>query len=161
MAGAATDLRNRLLPMVDVIRGIPGRLGLRLYTVTVRVTTWSGAAAGVGTPTITETGIKLDLGTYPTRVRQVTQQEIAASGGLYQAQDMIVGPITPPYTGSATDNDAISVFEPPVGASPTEIIFKLTGPGLPTTGAWYEKVSQDVSKSFRYTFVLRKLAVQP
>jgi len=161
MAGSATDLRNRLLPMIDILRAIPVRAGLRLYTVAVRTVVWSGGRPGLGTKTTVDTGLKLDLGIGSPRVRQIRQDEVVASGGLYQSEDMVIGPITPPYAGSSADNDAVSVFEPPVDGSAREIYFKLTGPGMPDTGAWFKKVSQDVSKSFRYTFVVSKTSVVP
>lgn len=161
MAGGANDLRDSLLPAVDAIRGIPGLLGLRLYTVTITARQWTGARVGTGTSSDTTTGLKIDLGAYPVKFRILTNKEVVSSGGLYQDQDAEVGPITPPYTGSTQDNDAIAVFDPPPGSNPVEVFFNVIGPGYASPGAWFEKVSHRVDQSFRYTFVLRKTAWRP
>jgi len=153
--------REGLLPALDVIRGIPGQLGLRLFEVTVVQRSWSGPRAGIGGRVDTSTAVRVALGTYQTKVRQVTERDIIASGGVYNTQQFVVGPITPPFTGSAADGDAITAFEPPVGTAPTEVFFNIKGPGFPTAGGWFKKVGQDVTKSFRYTFVVEKTAVQP
>jgi hypothetical protein len=154
-------LRDALLPAVDAIRGIPGLLGLRLFTVAVVSRTWTGPRPGVGTSTDLTTGLKTDLGLYPVKVTMLTPNEVIASGGLYVSQDLRVGPITPPFSGSASDGDAITVFDPPATSTGFELFFRLTGPGYPASGGWFKKVSQDVTKSFRYSFVLRKTAHLP
>lgn len=161
MAGGFTTLRNSLLPAVDIIRGIPGQLGMRLFTVTITQRSWSGTRAGLGANTDTTTGLKVDLGIFQTKVTSITMRDVVASAGLYTDQDMRVGPITPPFAGSVLDGDAITVFDPAVGANPTEIFFNIVGPGYPAGGAWFKKISQDVSKSYRYTFIVRKTAEIP
>lgn len=158
MAGGNLTLRDSLLPAVDTIRGIPAQFGLRLHTVQIVLRTWTGTRVGLGTNADTSTGIKQDLGIYPIKVRNVSEREVVASGGVYTDQDVVVGPITPPFAGSTLDNDAISIFDPTPGTSPAEVFFKITGPGYPTTGAWFKKLSQNVSKPMRYTFVCRKTA---
>ena len=161
MAGGATSLRDALLPVVDVFRALPGALGLRLFSVSIVQRTWTGTRAGFGTSTDVATGLKVDLGIYQTKITLISANDAIASGGLYTNQDLRVGPITPPFSGSFADGDAITVFEPVVGASPTEIFFNVKGPGYPAAGAWFQKVSQDVTKSFRYTFVIRRTAEIP
>ena len=161
MAGGVATLRNTLLPALDAIRGISGALGMRLFTVSVVQRTWSGSRAGIGNSTDLTSGVKVDLGIYQTRVRQVSMREIVASGGFYQDQDMLVGPITPPFAGSALDNDAITVFDPLSMSLPTEIFFNIQGPGAPASGFWYKKISQDVTKVFDYTFTVRRTAEIP
>ena len=161
MAGGATSLRDALLPVVDVFRSLPGALGLRLFSVSIVQRTWAGTRAGLGTSTDVATGLKVDLGIYQTKITLISANDAIASGGLYTNQDLRVGPITPPFSGSFADGDAITVFEPVVGASPTEIFFNVKGPGYPAAGAWFSKISQDVTKSFRYTFVIRRTAEIP
>lgn len=160
MAGGASTLRDSLLPAVDVIRGIPGALGLRLFSVAITKRVWSGPRIGLGTNTDTTSGIKVDVGIFPVKIRQLTTREIIASAGQFRDEDIEVGPITPPYTGSTLDNDAISIFDPPEGTF-EEIFFNITGPGYPTGGAWFDKVKQTVTPNFRYMFVLRKNGRQP
>ncbi len=151
-------LRDSLLPAIDRIRGIPGILGLRRYSVSVIQRTWTGTRPGLGASLDTTTAVLTDLGLYQVKVESVTERDIIASGNLYSDQDLKIGPITPPYTGSAADNNAITVFDPVVGLSPTEIFFNVKGDGYPAAGAWFKKVSQSVTKNFRYTFVVRRTA---
>ena len=161
MAGGAQSFRDSLLPMVDVLRGIPVLFGHRLYSVSIVVRTWTGSRPGLGANTDTNTGLKIDLGIGQVKVTQVSESQVVASGGLYEAQDFNVGPITPPYTGSTLDNDAISVFDPVINANPAEVFFKITGPGMAPTGSYFRKVTQDVSKLYRYSFVVRRTAEVP
>lgn len=153
--------RDSFLPAVDVFRGIPGIFGLRLFTVSVVSRTWTGTRPGLGTSVDATTGIKVDLGVYQAKVTLVSANDAVASGGLYTNQDIRIGPITPPYTGSSADGSAITVFDPVVGASPTEIFFNIKGPGYPVAGAWFLKKSQDVTRSFRYSFVVSRTAEIP
>lgn len=153
-------LRTGLLKAVDRIRGIPGTLDLRQYTVTIRVRTWTGSRPGVDASTSTDadSSFWVDGGTHRPRVVQVTQKDIIASGGLYQDQDLKVGPITPPYQGGGVD---ITQFDPNNQSGPAEVLFKVEGLGMAPGGSWYRKVSQDVTKPFAYTFVLRRSAETP
>lgn len=156
MASGASTLRDALLPAIDTIRAIPSVLGMRLYTVQIRVDTWSGARVGVGSLTRGALQpIKVAAGTATITVRQRSQKDVIASGGGLQDIDFILGPITPPYPGSVKDDDQISLLDPPVGASPTEIHYFVTGPNM-TAGAWFRKVEQDFSKPYHYTIVIRK-----
>jgi len=161
MSSGASNLRDSLLPALDVIRGIPGQLGMRLYTVTVVQRTWSGVRAGIGNSTDLTSGVKIDLGIYQTKVTQLTQKDVIASGGFYSDQDLKVGPITPPYQGSAADNDAITIFDPLPSSLPVEIFFNIVGPGMPSGGAWCRKIAQDVTKNLHYTFTVRRTAEIP
>lgn len=159
MAFGSSTLRDSLLPALDVIRGIPAQMGLRPHTVSITVRTWSGSRAGLGSNTDTTTGIKQDLGIYPIKVRNMSQKDIIASGGLYTDQDVVAGPITPPYIGSLLDNNAIAIFDPP--SQGAEVFFLITGPGYPTAGAYFKKIGQRVDTPMRYTLYLRKTAEQP
>lgn len=154
-------LRDTLLPALDQIRAIPAILGLRPHIVSITVRVWTGQQPGDGTYTPTATREKLDLGSYNVKVRNVTQREVIASGGLYVDQDLVVGPITPPYSGSALDNDNISTFDPVVGGSPTEVFFNIQGPGYGANGDWFQKIAQRVDQPFRYMFWLRKTGETP
>jgi hypothetical protein len=161
MAGGNQTLRDSLLPAVDQIRGIPGALGLRLFTVSVFKRTWSGQRVGLGSNTDTTSGLKVDLGIFQTKIRLLRMEEIIVSGGLYSAQDIEVGPITPPFTGSTLDNDAISIFDPPVGGPPLELFFNIQGPGFASGGEFFKKIDQNVTRNFRYMFIVRKTAEIP
>jgi hypothetical protein len=156
---------ERFLRALDRIRGLPGRIklrdnGLRLYTVTIRVRTWSGTRPGVDASTSTDadTVFWVDAGTHKTRVVQVTQRDIVASGGVYTDQDVKVGPITPLYTTGGYD---ITAFDPNETTAPAEVLFRIDGPGMGSSGAWFRKVGQDVTKPFSYYFTLRRTAETP
>lgn len=162
----ATNLRSGLLPVIDGVRGLPGLLGLRLYTVQVVYETWSGtdssgrSGVGIGAKTLsTPVTLRVDQGGAAPHVRQVSQKDIIASGNLYQDQDLKVGPITPPYFGSAKDDDQISIFDP-VSAPPESIHFFVTGPGY-ANGAWFKKVADKVDGPLTWFIFLRKNPVTP
>jgi len=154
---------ERFLKALDKIRGIPGRIklrdqGLRLYTVSIKVKTWTGTRPGVDTSTATDADSTfwVDAGKHKPRVVQVTQRDIIMSGGAYQDQDLKVGPITPPYRGGTADHSAITVFDPLPNGSPVEIFFLVQGPGMAVEGSWFEKFQMTVTKPFSYQFVIRR-----
>lgn len=155
--------RTGLLKAIDRVRGIPNRLDLRLYKVSIRVRTWTGSRPGVDSSTSTDADeyFGVDAGTHRARVAQVTQRDIIASGGIYQDQDVKVGPITPPYLGGAANHADITAFDPNPTGSATEVFFKIEGPGMATGGSWFHKVGQDCSKPFAYYFTLRRVAQTP
>ena len=164
---ALGNLRTSLLPVVDGVRGLPGLLGLRIYTVQVCYETWVGTDAsgrsgfGIGTKTLSPLqSLRVDQGGASPHVRQVSQKDIIASGNLYQDQDLKVGPITPPYTGSTKDEDQISIFDPPSGMPPEAIHFFVTGPGY-ASGAWFRKIGDKVDDPISWFIFLRKNAVTP
>ena len=153
-----STLRDDLLDVVDDIRGIPGDLGLRLFTVSVIVVTWTGARPGVGSSTTTVTRVKAGLGRFDVKVRNVSQRDAIASGGLYTDQDIEVGPITPPFVG-IDEGNATTELDPPTTTTAREVFYRVTGPGMASTsGDTYEKIGQRVDRSFRYMLTLRKTA---
>ncbi len=146
------SLADELKLALDSVRAIPGILGLRPYTVSVRVRSWSGSRAGLGTATDVDS--QLLVGGLPPDVRQLTQRDVIASGGLYSTQDYEVT-LTPDFTsGDLTGGISASVLDPDVGSHPQEIFFQLTGPGSP--GSFYKKVGQDISNILTYKITLRK-----
>ena len=171
VCGNSSNLRDDLLPMINELRGLPTEFGLRLYTVTIRVTTWSGASddvPGAGTKTTTETPIVLDGygGTVRPKVTLLSTRDIIASGGLYTDGDYRIDYITPQYMNTECDGSLtlagvpVSQFEIPEGTSPTQIVFVLTGPEFPN-GALFKKIQTYTFKPFHYSFVVRKIGVQP
>ena len=163
---AAKTYRDAYLAVVDARRGLPVLYGIRLHNVSVLVRQWPSGTPGQGTHNDTLTSLKLNLGTGPIKVRNISTKDIVSSGGLYSAEDIIVGPITPPYSGSGLDNDAITVFDPiPQAGIASEVLFLVTGPGFNPTGnwpgAWFKKIETRTDKPFRYEIVLRKTAECP
>ena len=150
------SIREDFLPVLDTARGmLDAVFGLRRYDVVMLVTTWSGALVGDGTPTTVETPVVVDGDKRP-KVQQLSSRDIIASGGLYQEQDMRVGPLTPSFAGGGT---TVADFDPPAAGPTTEVVYRLTGPDTPATGTLYRKVGQRVDRNFRYELILRQLGV--
>ena len=89
--------RDEVLPDLDEARAIIAGEGLRRYSVTIRVRTWSAGRIGGGTAT------NADLVLSPApRVRVLSSREIAASGGTYEEGDYRIDKITPAYSAPTT-----------------------------------------------------------
>lgn len=144
-------LRDDLLNVAEDVREIPGDLGLRLFSVEVFKRTHSGERVGIGTTY--DTVKTLLVASYKPKVVQVTSRDIIASGGLYQEQDLRVGPLTPTKIN-------VPDFDPPVGVAPVELLFRITGPGY-EAGAWFKKINMVTTRPFRYEFVVRATAEKP
>ena len=124
----ATFAEN-LLPSLYKIRAIPGNLGLRIHSVTLITSAWSGSHTGDGTETTTETPI-YESGSKSPKVRWKTQEEVAV-GNLARGTCEI-GPITPSFTGGGT------VFASFGNVDAGETVhIKITGPEHPS-GALYK-----------------------
>ena len=149
MSGIVTDA---LLRAIDKIRGIPDQLGVAPFTVAVRVVTWSGSRVGVGTRTVTDTPVKVSAGARNPDVRRLTSTDVIASGGLYTATDLRVGPLTPGYAGGGM---TAAQLDPAPGSSPTEVSYVVTGPGIPSGGVLYKRVGGEMASSTQYFVVIR------
>lgn len=144
------SLADDLKPVIDRARAIAGSLGFRPYTVSLVVRSWSGARPGLGTATTTETPLTVADGQNP-KVKKISQREVIASGGLYQAQDLEVT-LTAAYSGGGY---ATTDFDPTPTSSPTEVYFRVEGPGIPSGGCKFKKVAQTVDSALTYRLVLR------
>jgi hypothetical protein len=156
VVGQGATLRAALLPIADNLRGLPALLGMRPHILSVRIQQWTGERAGIGAHVDTTTGMKVDLAIGNVKVRNVSQKEIIASAGAFVDQDVVAGPITPPYPGSFKDNDAIAIFDAVLTNSPTVIAFNIQGPGYSANGDWFKKIGQRVDQPLRYMLYLRK-----
>lgn len=148
--------RNAWLPVLDLYRGTLDTIwGLRQYDVLVRVSTWAGGLLpGDQGSTKTHVDTALTCNGARVRVDQLSQKDILASGGLYQDQDLRVGPLTPKSSAFPTGFDPLT-FDPAPGTNAT-VLFQITGPAYPT-GAWFQKMGLELFKSnFHYHLVLRK-----
>lgn len=147
-----------LLGDLDDIRGIPGELGLRPWTVSVRKRTWSGSRIGQGTKTDTNTTLvhQYEGSTQPVRVQQMSRKEILASGGQYKDGDYKVGPMTPAYAaqvfgppGGYTD----AVLDPAPTTTPTETFYIVSGAGWPAGGGYAEKIGEEIGAMHYYVML--------
>lgn len=162
---ATVPFATTILPALDFIRGIRGQLGLNPFTVTVRVRTWNGARVGLGTKTDTDTVLKVgcacSAGLQPVTVKQLSAKDIVSSGGLYTDNDYRVGPLTPDYnTGGRTGGITDTTINPIPTDSPTEVYFKMTGPGLPVAGQWFKRIRDEETALHKYV-VIRATAAVP
>jgi hypothetical protein len=157
-------LRESLLPRIDKIRSIPGRLGVRLFqvylqTTDILLTGSERAEFGEGTTVTTET-LLVNIDGYSPRVRGLTTQEVVASNGLYVDEDISIGPITPLHvdpTGSTTGGFAPDDLDPLQAIGDRLVSIRITGPGYPIGGGKYRVQSREFNgSSMTYSIVARK-----
>ena len=152
MSGDLVD--DSFLSDIDAIRGIADELGTTPYTVSVRVVTYSGTRVGDGTRTVTDSPVKVAGGSRNPMVALVTSKDVVASGGLYTATDLKVGPLTPAYAGGGM---ATGTLDPVQGTVPTEVYYVVTGPDIPAGGVLYKRVGGEMASATQYFVILRSL----
>ena len=140
--------RDSILPSVNSIRAIPGKLGWRPYSLTIEVRTWSGAEIGEGVETVTSTPITEQYG-QPPKIRWLDAEQLAIGG--YEKGTITVGPITPAYPGGGV---LISVLSPSNLANNTVVQYKLVGPAYPQ-GAYCRLVGSDDDLAGHYMLRLQ------
>lgn len=144
-----------ILAGLDGIRTIGAQLGLRPYTVKIRLRLWSGERPGIAGSSFADydTVIGNQLGgvVYPPKVRQVSAQDVIASGGLYASRDMRVGPMTPSYGPGGVNRD---IIDPKVYNAAAEVFWILTGPDIPDRGVVYRRISEEAT-ALHFYVVLR------
>lgn len=144
------------------MRSIGGLLGLRVFTVTVRVRTWDGSQPGNGAYTDVDTSLVNTMTTgqtFPVRVQQVSRRDVIASGGVYTDRDLRFGPMTPPYPAGifpagGFDDSTLDVA-PSAEEQAREVFWRITGPsqGIPPQGAWFEKVGEEYTALHAYVIL--------
>jgi hypothetical protein len=149
-----------ILPALDTCRTIEGRLGMRVYTVTVRQRIWTGERPGIGASADFDTplvNVGSDGFTCPVHVRELSRNDIIASGGLYISGDLRVGPMTPAYqalftklAAGYTDQSALDPKALP--ATAVEMIWFMTGPSLAAASV-LKKLSEEATSMHYYVVV--------
>lgn len=146
------SLRASALKIANKLRALPSKPALDVYTtkVTIRTRTWAGGRVGL------EGGSSdVDAVIRPRpKVRDISQREVAGSGGRYQAGDVKVGPITPRHSGGGYSEAQLA---PSASANGTEILYVLEG-GV--TGE-YLRVDLQTDRAFSYWLVLRRKRSTP
>jgi hypothetical protein len=155
-----------ILPSLDIIRGIGGVLGMRVFTVVVRRRVWSGPRPGAPGSTKVDTDVQLtnrfvDGSLQPVMVKQVSRAEAIASGGTYTNRDLKIGPITPIFASSAFGAvggfDDGSIDPAPTGQA-VQIIWIVNTPagtfGVPNQGIICEKIGEEAT-SLHYFAIVR------
>ncbi len=162
--------QSTILPALDAVRAIGGLLGLRVFTVTVRIRTWAGPRVGLGgcfdrdVPLTVQAanGTKQNV-----HVRQVSRREAIASGGKYTDRDLRVGPITPPYAaafGLSAGGFSDTTLDIQPAPQPTEIFWIVASPsgsfGVPPGGAFFDKIGEEAT-SLHTVVILRQTGRVP
>ena len=142
-----------ILRPLDSLRGIAGVLGLRPYTVTVRVRVWSGERPGLGSRLDVDTVLYNVLGgvQYPVRVRTRSQRDVIASGGQFSDHQFLVGPMTPQYVGGGY---LVGQLDPAPTNSATEVVWFMSGPDLPPNSA-FTKIGTE-GTALHFTVILQQ-----
>jgi len=160
--------RDDLRALADEIRGdIPSEMGLRQVAVFVLLRTETGAKRpGMSGGTITDTWTRVVNNGKNPKLETLKSRDILASGGVYEAEDVRVGPFTPVFpTGgnlpSAYDPDQVSPGSPNVTST---VYVALVSPAA-EDGAeieWYTRVNATDSRAnFRRTMIIRRIGVAP
>lgn len=139
--------RTGLLKRVDRIRRIPQKLDLRQNTIDIVLRKWSSGTVGKGTKS--ETIERLYVGgNCNIRVRQVTSEDIVASGGLLTAQDIKIGPFTPEFPGGGLPQ---FVYDPP--SQGAEVLFIIKGHGFEDGRQYKRKTDSAVANFTSWLFL--------
>jgi hypothetical protein len=153
-----STLKDDLLPIVESIRGIPGDIGLRVFTVAaIRIVQWSGTRVGLGNSSYSEVPIAVASGKYAPKIRQLSQEDIVRSGGDLDSVQYEIGPVTPSFIGGGY---SLAVLDP-VSVNPSEVFFRIVGPGTAAGGDWFVRTSAKRDKPFRYMLTVKKTAAHP
>jgi hypothetical protein len=128
------SLRTAALRVVDVGRSLlgPAVTDMRPTTVQIVRRAWTGGYVGKGDKI---DGTPTNLPPY-TKVRHVSQREIASSGGAFEEGDVVVGPITPQYQqpDGTFAGFTESQLKPDARDSGVEIVFLLAQQAGHATG---------------------------
>jgi hypothetical protein len=162
-----SDPRPAILYALDQVRAVlgPNVMDQRSTSVTILTQSWSQGQRGAGLATIITT---TSLPSY-TKVRHVSLREIAQSGGLFEDDDVIVGPITPQYTfqvgaqlktGGFTEAQLKPVLT--VNDNGTQVIYRLAlQSGATGIVGDYTLISFRRDRTYRFMLVLRRERTTP
>lgn len=146
-------LRDVLLPVVWIVRGLPGQFGLHRHTVEIGLGAWTGAVTGEGTLATTWTPI-VENGGQPPKVRWLKTEELAV--GALQKGSVQIGPITPDFSGGGTSAGTLMLASIQTGQTRH---VRITGPQHPN-GALYVIQNSDFGSALHYTLVCEPIAEQ-
>lgn len=138
--------QSNLRKAVTRIRAIPNKFGVRVYSVSVRVRSWSGAERGEGTLTTTTYTIA-EHGGAPPKVRFLNGEQLALAGESFGAEIIEVGPVTPGNTPRE-----YMTPDPPDNAVVEWIV---TGPKFPSGSIFTLKELRD-DRGYQFKAVLQK-----
>lgn len=149
----ASGIRKTL----DKVRGIGGKLGLRPFSVIVRVDRWDGGAPGRGGRIRSRTPLLVNG--QPVKVAQVSNQDAVLSAGLYSNQDLRIGPMTPPFRFGGVEYATLDPTVSPEDGAVAEMLFEVYGPGLPAGGILFERIRDESDSALHLYVVVRSKGV--
>ena len=141
----ADNLKDELKPLINELRGLPGELGFRPYQVWARKTVWSGTHPGQGVRSTTDTRLLVGNGQDP-KVTPVRRKDVVAGDKAKIDAEYDIGPLTPEFAGGGISEDTVN---PQGDGQPTEILFVIKGPGMPSEGLLCARVSDQVDRPLR------------
>lgn len=141
-------------------------LGLNFLSVTAVNIVSSGSRPGQGGKDVTLTPIYVgdpSLMLNPT-VTTVTSRDVFLSAGRLQDQDIKVGPIARPYSGSCgsggTDPATFLAQDIAPGKS-QQLYFHVSGSGVFTDDRWFKRVNSNEDSNISYTIFLTAVGSKP
>lgn len=151
----ACDLRSETLAAINKARSVISDYGFRRYTVDIVTRTWTGYKVGEGTSS--ESVVALSP---RPRVRNMSQAEIASSGGTFREGDMVLDQITPYFNDATcgTGGYTASQLRPSTNLSNVETFFRLTGDEGVIQA---QLVRADFDNPVTYKLILRRTRVTP
>lgn len=101
-------LRDELRDLVDEVREdiIDTEVGLRLFTVSTRLRTWSGSRPGAGTATDTDTVLSPK-----PKVIRLPLRVVESSGGRFEAGDLAITKLSAQLADDALDGGTLAANE--------------------------------------------------
>lgn len=146
---------ERFKPTLDRIRSrIPTTTGIRSAQLTVRVLRRSGSMLD-GSATIAEDKVIASRAGDRYKMRELSSKEIVAGGDLFENGSIRVGPITPPYAGSAFTKEDLF---PPSSAG-QEVFYGVTDSAGFTK--WCTLASKDTLNDLHWFLVLNPTSAEP
>jgi len=144
-------LRDKLLPTVDKVRKLPGKLGFRLFAVTLVRQTGGDWSKGIAPTLTTLENITVFEG-YNPKVRWMNQGDYAR--GTPADVVLEVGPITPAYDGGGYTYEDLEDLSAPKNST---ILYRITGPGMLTNGSLFAKTSFSGNRALGFFIQLRRV----
>lgn len=159
-------LRDDLLPVVDVIRGVAGDLALdqRTTQITVRTRVWSGGKVKLGNKT--DTNLVLPQ-RYTCRIMSAGQAERTfGSGGVYTPGQWVYAAVTPPFPANppftAGSGYTLAQLLPDATDLATEIHYVLSSNGRPSgIDGVFRRAGVQTHRAYRIILFLERTNQSP
>lgn len=145
------SLRDDVLSKVlEQTRPLMDQLGFRTNGLSMVVRSWTGKPGATGSTFTDSTPLVL----FPIpRIRALSQEDVASSGGRYQDGDLRVDRLSPKHSTGGYDPEDLR----PVVPQNAQIVYLVTGPNE----GEYDLVDLETTKNFEYVLVLRRRLTTP